>query len=90
MSYKKVPGPGQYETIDLNPERGRFNLSKLNDVKLCKISPNTKRFLEEKHSPGPLDYVRADHFSPNAKYMLSKDRGLGTRPFNKTARTNFT
>lgn len=54
LSYKKAPGPGQYNTIDLNPNDGRFKLSKLNDTKFCKINPNTERFLKEKHTPGPF------------------------------------
>lgn len=90
LSFKQSPGPGAYQTIDLFPKEGRFKVSKHDDVKLCKINPNTKRFLEEKHSPSPADYVRNDNFSPIGKFIRSKDRGTGTRPFTKTARTNFT
>ena len=50
----------------------------------------TQRFLEEKHSPGPTNYVRIDHFSKEGHYFLSKDRGTGRRPFDRTAKTNFT
>ena len=46
LSYKKVPGPGTYEDINLTPKGGRFKISKFGDTKLAKINSNTPRFKE--------------------------------------------
>jgi hypothetical protein len=45
LSFKKTPGPGKYEPINLNPKDGKLSLSKFQAVKLTKIHSNTKRFL---------------------------------------------
>lgn len=37
LTYKKSPGPGAYETINMDPESGRFKLSKYGDCKFAKI-----------------------------------------------------
>lgn len=67
-----------------------MRLSKYNDTKLAKISPNTKRFLEIKYTPGPSDFVRKDDFSSHGSYVLSKHKGEGTRPFNRDQKIDFT
>lgn len=67
-----------------------MKLSNYRDTKLAKINPNTKRFLEEKFTPGPADYVRKDDFTSTGSYMLSKDIGEGRRPFNRSLKIDFT
>ena len=90
LSFKKSPGPGSYETPEMSPKTGRFRISKFGDSKLSKINPSSQRFKEVKNSPGPSDYVRQDAFSKMGSYTLSHHRGQGTRPFDRTARSNFT
>ena len=90
LSFKANPGPGSYEDIDLGPKNGRFRVSKFGDTKFAKFNPNTKRFKDLKLSPGPSDYPRRDGFSNVGSYTLSQHKGQGCRPFNRTARTNFT
>ena len=38
LSYKKTPGPGTYNDIELLPKTGRFKLSKYSDSKNGKIN----------------------------------------------------
>ena len=40
LSFKKVPGPGTYEDVNLTPREGRFKISKFGDTKLAKINWN--------------------------------------------------
>jgi hypothetical protein len=44
LSYKKNPGPGQYQEIDMEPENGRFTVSKFSDIKFTKIHNKPERF----------------------------------------------
>lgn len=90
LSYKKTPGPGTYQDIELRPKEGKLRLSKFQNTRLAKINSNTKRFLEEKYSPGPSDYVRKDDFSKTGSYMLSKDISQGRRPFDRSLKIDFT
>lgn len=89
-TYKKNPGPGQYAEIDLDPKTGRFAVSKFGDTKFAKINPKTPRFPETKQSPGPSSYQEGDSMKGNAKYVLSKHKGAGTRAFDHNNRITFT
>ena len=89
-TYKKNPGPGDYQTVDMEPKTGRFVVSKFGDSKFAKINPNTPRFQAIKESPGPLSYKEGDGMAGSAKYVLSQHPGNGTRAFSQTARTTFT
>ena len=44
MTYKKNPGPSDYQAVDLDPKTGRFSVSKYSDTKFAKINANTPRF----------------------------------------------
>ena len=44
LTYKKNPGPGSYQQVDMDPKFGRFTVSKFGDSKFAKINPNTPRF----------------------------------------------
>lgn len=90
LTYKKNPGPGSYNEVDLDPKTGRFTVSKFSDAKFSKINPNTPRFFDAKQSPGPSSYMEGDSIQGSAKYVLSQHRGNGTRAFEKTARLTFT
>jgi hypothetical protein len=90
LTNKKNPGPGNYETVDMDPKTGRFTVSKFGDSKFAKFNPKTPRFPEVKESPGPLSYREGDSLAGNAKYVLSQRKGNGTRAFSQTARTTFT
>ena len=90
MTYKKNPGPGDYQAVDMDPKTGRFAVSKYGDTKFAKINPNTPRFQAIKESPGPLSYREGDSLHGNAKYVLSTHKGNGTRAFSQTARSTFT
>ena len=89
-TWKQSPGPGAYESVDLDPKSGRFIVSKFGDTKFAKITNNVPRFPKEKDSPGPLSYLDTDNLNPTGKYVLSSRIGRGTRPFNQTARSTFT
>ena len=41
-------------------------------------------------SPGPSNYVRKDNFNSIGSYTLSQHKGQGRRPFDRSARKNFT
>ena len=41
---KVAPGPGNYESINLEPKNGRFFYANYSDMKLAKINPNGDRF----------------------------------------------
>jgi hypothetical protein len=41
---KYTPGPGAYQSIDLDPLDGRITVSKFGDAKYAKINPKTPRF----------------------------------------------
>lgn len=90
LTYKKDPGPGTYQSIELEPKTGRFVVSKFGDSKFAKITDLGQRFPIAKDSPGPLTYREGDSISSGAKYVLSQRKGRGTRPFNKTSRSSFT
>ena len=90
MTYKKNPGPGDYQAVDMDPKTGRFAVAKYGDTKFAKINPNTPRFQTIRESPGPLSYREGDSMTGNAKYTLSQHRGNGTRAFSHTARNTFT
>ena len=81
LSFLTNPGPGNYETVDLNPKNGRHRLSRFNDTKYSVIN-NDKRFKDKKITPGPSDYLHPDDLSSKGKYVLSQRRGKGTRPFD--------
>lgn len=48
LTYKKNPGPGEYEDINLEPESGRFKISKYSDTKFAKINSKPPRFQDAK------------------------------------------
>jgi hypothetical protein len=81
LSYLKTPGPGKYESLELNPKNGKFKISKFSDSKLTVIGKE-KRFKPLHTTPGPLDYKAVDNFSDRGKFILSQRRGKGTRPFD--------
>ena len=87
---KRTPGPGSYESIQLEPSSGRFMCSKFGDSKFAKITDQGPRFAKVKESPGPLSYREGDNMSPSAKYVLSNHKGGNCKSFNKTARFGFT
>ena len=70
----------------MNPKTGRFKISKFNDAKLAKINPNGDRFATIKFTPGPMDYPEKDNLNGFGKYIVSKNKGDGTRIFSQTAR----
>lgn len=90
LSYKETPGPGQYESIELDPKSGRFMVSKFNDSKFGKVTDSGPRFSKVKETPGPSSYIELDGLSPRGKYISSKRSGNGTIVFNQTARSHFT
>ena len=78
LTYKKNPGPGEYQDINLEPESGRFKISKYSDTKFAKINSKPPRFPEAKDSPGPLSYLEGDSMSSRGKYVLSLLPGPGS------------
>lgn len=55
LTYKKDPGPGAYEAVELDSTKMRTKVSKFQGPKLGVI-PQTQRFLTIKDSPGPQNY----------------------------------
>jgi hypothetical protein len=90
MSFQLTPGPGAYEHIELEPQSGKFMVSRFSDSRFCKINPKTPRFLSIKETPGPLTYREGDSLSKDAKYQLSQHWGTGTRAFPHSSRNGFT
>lgn len=90
MTYKNNPGPGSYQDIDLDPESGRFKVSKYSDTKFAKINAKPPRFQDAKDSPSPLSYLEGDSMSTRGKYVLSQRKGRGSRPFDTEVRKTFT
>lgn len=83
LSYLQVPGPGSYQSVELNPADGRFGLSQYSDSKFSVIN-KAQRFRKEKEKmPGPATYSKIDDLNSQGKYVLSHRRGKGTRPFDK-------
>lgn len=44
LTYKKSPGAGQYNEIDLDPKSGKFAVAKFGASRFGKINPKTPRF----------------------------------------------
>ena len=86
---KMTPGPGAYESIQLEPNSGRFMCSKFSDSKFGKITDLGDRFSKEKMGPGPGSYREGDSLSPSGKYLLSSHRGRGSRTFNRAVRKHL-
>ena len=57
LSYKESPGPGAHKDFEMEPNRGRFMVSKYRDSPLSIVNPKTDRFLTIKQSPGPSSYL---------------------------------
>lgn len=85
LTYKKDPGPGSYEAVELDATKQRTKVSKFQGPKLGVI-PQSQRFLTIKDSPGPHNYNELDGFSATARYVVSSHRGRGTRPFTREKR----
>lgn len=81
-SNKYNPGPADYNSVELQPNGGRFRISKYSDTKFAKINPNTKRFKTIEVTPGPLSYREKDSLNSTSRYLLSQRKGQGTRPFD--------
>jgi hypothetical protein len=82
-SFLEVPGPNEYNSVELNPKNGRFKVSRFSDTKFSVIG-KSKRFNENKEkTPGPSAYQTLDNFNSKGKFVLSQRRGKGTRPFDK-------
>ncbi len=89
LTWKENPGPGQYDSVDLDPRSGRFMVSKFNDSKFGKMTNNVPRFRDSKETPGPASYLELDSLSPTGKYVSARRTGTGSRIFNQTARTDL-
>jgi len=89
LTYKKSPGPGNYQEVELVPKKGRFTVSKFGDSPMSIIHPRTERFGTIKQSPGPSNYVEGDSLNGMGKYVLSGRHSNGCRVFSKTARGTF-
>jgi len=89
ITFRKNPGPGAYEYVEAFPQDGRTLISKFTSTKFAKIN-HSQRFTESKDSPGPHTYDNRNNFSTQGKYLLSNNRGDGTRAFSQTARVGFT
>ena len=83
LTYLAVPGPGSYQSVELNPQNGRFELSKYSDSKLSVINKAARFQKQKKKQPGPATYSKIDDLNSKGKYVLSHRRGKGTRPFDK-------
>jgi len=62
-TYKKSPGPGTHEELNMIPKKGRFSVSKYRDTLLSVIQPKTERFLTIKPSPGPNYYREGERLN---------------------------
>ncbi len=89
ITSKYNPGPGTYEFVEAFPADGKTYLSKFGSSKFAKINLSP-RFNIDKDSPGPHTYDGRNNFSREGKYLLSQNRGEGTRAFSQTARVGFT
>ena len=83
LSYKKAPGPGAYESLDMTPSSGKPKLSKNRKVKLANIDRDTRFKPTKSISPGPNVYNSIDNLSRDSRYYSSLRRGEGTRPFDQ-------
>ena len=81
LTYRKDPGPGAYEAVDLDPKT-KCKVSKFRAAEMG-IIPRSSRFLTTKESPGPHHYNELDSITPTARYVSSQHRGRGTRPFTR-------
>jgi hypothetical protein len=91
------PGPGAYENPEATSPRGTYYVTKFHNSQ-AKILDHAKRFPDlrkmsgdsERKSPGPGSYINYENdLSREGKYVLSKNRGQGTRPFDHQARRSF-
>ena len=55
LTYKRDPGPGAYEAVDLDP-KNRTKVSRFKGPQLG-IVPRSSRFHTIKESPGPHNYL---------------------------------
>ena len=85
LTYKQTPGPGQYETVDFQNKKGRFQHAKYEDAYLSIIN-RCPRFPPTKLTPGPGDYLEGNSLNGAGKYNLSQHKGEGGRIFSKTTR----
>lgn len=83
LSYKKVPGPGTYESLEMTPASGRPNLSKNKRVRMSVINKDIRFKPIKSVSPGPNMYNSIDDLNRNSKYFSSRRKGEGTRPFDQ-------
>ena len=79
LSYKRDPGPGEYEAVNLDPQV-KTKVSRFKGAQLG-IVPRSSRFHTIKDGPGPQNYQELDSLTPTARYVASQHRGRGTRPF---------
>jgi hypothetical protein len=84
LSFRKDPGPGAYETVDLDP-KNKTKVSKFKGAQMG-IIPRSSRFQIIKESPGPHHYGELDGMTPTARYVMSQHTGRGTRPFTRERR----
>ncbi len=85
LTYKKDPGPGAYDAVELDLTKLRTKVSKFQTPKLG-IIPHSQRFYTIKDGPGPQKYNDLDGLSATARYVVSSHRGKGTRPFTREKR----
>lgn len=85
LTYKRDPGPGAYEAVELDPTKIKTKVSKFKGPPLGVI-PHSQRFLTIKEAPGPHNYNDLDGMSATARYVVSSHKGRGTRPFTRERR----
>lgn len=85
LSFRKNPGPGAYEAVDLHNPALKSLVSKYRGATLC-AAITSPRFPKTRDGPGPQTYLESDSLSATARYVASQHRGRGTRPFTREKR----
>ena len=75
LSFKKVPGPGSYESLEMTPNSGKPLLSKNRTVKLANIDRDIRFKPLKTKSPAPSKYKTIDNLSDKSKYYSSLRKG---------------
>ena len=82
LSFLQAPGPGTYESVEMTPNNGKFRISKYSNNRLS-LMYRDKRFKESKSkSPAPNVYNSIDNLNKESRYLVSRRKGQGTRPFD--------
>ena len=70
---KRVPGPGQYQTLEMN-KSGRYAISKVRNTRCISFGHPKKSYYRSHHNPSPASYsINDSSFSDQRVKMLRRN-----------------